>query len=69
MAENGAPNSPTDRRRSSGEKFAALHNLKRNSNPDAFAQRRTSVTEQTAAKPGFFGQLWHNYTRGGAEKK
>ncbi|KAF2239054.1 hypothetical protein EV356DRAFT_501993 [Viridothelium virens] len=72
MAQNASsspPSSPIDRRRSSGERFAALNNLKRNSNPDAFAQRRSSLSDQATNKPGFFGQIWQNYTRGSHPEK
>ncbi|KAI9700542.1 MAG: hypothetical protein M1820_006696 [Bogoriella megaspora] len=59
------PSYPTDRRSSTGtQKFSNLNDLKRNSNPEAFAARRASLTEQTTAKPGFLGTMWHNFTRG-----
>ncbi|KAI0154800.1 hypothetical protein GGR57DRAFT_501997 [Xylariaceae sp. FL1272] len=50
------------RRRSSGPSFDSLMSHKRSSDASATA-RRNSLNEQ---KPnaGFFGSMWHNFTRG-----
>ncbi|MDI1491168.1 MAG: hypothetical protein OHK93_002375 [Ramalina farinacea] len=61
--------SASDRRRSSGtsaQKFAGLHSQKRTSQDATAAARKQSFAEQ-APKPGFFGGLWNNFTKGGGK--
>ncbi|KAI1265956.1 hypothetical protein F5Y18DRAFT_426469 [Xylariaceae sp. FL1019] len=49
-------------RRSSGPSFDSLMNHKRSTDPHA-AARRNSLNEQKPTA-GFFGSMWHNFTRG-----
>ncbi|KAI1376386.1 hypothetical protein F4677DRAFT_445642 [Hypoxylon crocopeplum] len=59
-------NSPTasspTRRRGSGPVFDGLMNQKRASDPSSTA-RRASLHDQKP-QAGFFGQMWHSFTRG-----
>ncbi|KAL2057269.1 hypothetical protein ABVK25_002322 [Lepraria finkii] len=58
--------STAERRRSSGasaQKFANLHNQKRNSQDASATARRASFAEMNKA-PGFFGGMWQNWTKG-----
>ncbi|KAK6078196.1 hypothetical protein SCUP234_05524 [Seiridium cupressi] len=50
----------TQRRRSS--QFEGLMSQKRSSDPTVQARRQSIHDQKPAA--GFFGQMWHNYTRG-----
>ncbi|XXG93839.1 hypothetical protein Hte_000088 [Hypoxylon texense] len=56
-----SPSSPF-RRRGSGPTFDGLMNQKRASDPNSMA-RRASLHDQKP-QAGFFGQMWHNFTRG-----
>lgn len=48
---------------SSAQKFANLHNHKRNSQDAAAAARRASFAEMSKP-PGFLGSMWQNWTKG-----
>ncbi|PSN66122.1 hypothetical protein BS50DRAFT_407267 [Corynespora cassiicola Philippines] len=62
-ASTGSSHSPTERRRSSAaNRFAALEALKRPTDEQS-TQRRASL-QDSYAKPGFFGSMWNNFTRG-----
>ncbi|RWA13518.1 hypothetical protein EKO27_g1580 [Xylaria grammica] len=54
--------STTRRRRSSGPSYENLMNYKRSNDPTSMA-RRASLNEQKP-QSGFFGSMWHNFTRG-----
>ncbi|KAK8089477.1 hypothetical protein PG997_004438 [Apiospora hydei] len=56
------------KRRSSGPGFEGLMASKRSNDPSSQA-RRNSLHDQKP-QAGFFGQMWHNFTRGpdGASK-
>ncbi|KAI8946923.1 hypothetical protein F4801DRAFT_35539 [Xylaria longipes] len=54
--------SATRRRRSSGPSYDSLINSKRSNDPNSMA-RRASLSEQKP-QSGFFGSMWHNFTRG-----
>lgn len=54
--------STSRRRRSSGPSYESLMNYKRTTDPNAMA-RRASLNEQKP-QSGFFGSMWHNFTRG-----
>ncbi|KAI0459251.1 hypothetical protein F5B21DRAFT_499436 [Xylaria acuta] len=54
--------STTRRRRSSGPSYESLMNHKRSNDPNSMA-RRASLSEQKP-QSGFFGSMWHNFTRG-----
>ncbi|KAI1660161.1 hypothetical protein F4813DRAFT_314971 [Daldinia decipiens] len=60
-ADNPTPAGPS-RRRGSGPTFEGLMNQKRGSDPSSIA-RRASLHDQKP-QAGFFGQMWHNFTRG-----
>ena len=47
----------------SAQRFANLHNQKRNSQDASAAARRASFAEMNKA-PGFFGGMWQNWTKG-----
>ena len=47
----------------SAQKFANLHNQKRNSQDVAAAARRASFADQRH-QPGFLGGWWQNFTKG-----
>ncbi|KAK6208394.1 hypothetical protein LQW54_006875 [Pestalotiopsis sp. IQ-011] len=67
MENNKGPSqqgSSPSRRRSSGPAFEGLMSQKRSNDPMVQA-RRQSIHEQKPA-PGIFGQMWHNFTRGGS---
>ncbi|KAI1747953.1 hypothetical protein F4782DRAFT_519052 [Xylaria castorea] len=49
-------------RQSSGPSYESLMNYKRSSDPNSIA-RRSSLSEQKP-QSGFFGSMWHNFTRG-----
>ncbi|KAJ1331110.1 hypothetical protein MN608_04568 [Microdochium nivale] len=61
-------NKPTEqqaspsRRRSSGPSFEGLMALKRDSDPASMARRQSLHDQKPQA--GFFGSMWHNFTRG-----
>ncbi|KAF4309675.1 conidiation-specific protein [Botryosphaeria dothidea] len=62
MADNGNP--ATNRRRSSAsERFASLHQAKRDTGNERASAARASFSEQRPA-PGFLGKLWNDFTRG-----
>lgn len=48
---------------SSAQRFANLHNQKRNSSDMTAAARRASFADQSKA-PGFLGGMWQNWTKG-----
>lgn len=50
------------RRRSSGPSFESLMAAKRSNDPVAMARRQSLHDQKPQA--GFFGQMWHNFTRG-----
>ncbi|PNS17736.1 hypothetical protein CAC42_3131 [Sphaceloma murrayae] len=52
------------RRRSSGAMFSNLSQYKRNPENPAYQQRRQSLTEQSAQKPGFIGTMFNNVFKG-----
>ncbi|KAI1817755.1 hypothetical protein GGS20DRAFT_531625 [Poronia punctata] len=52
----------TGTRRGSGPSYEGLMNYKRSNDPSSVA-RRASLHEQ-GPPPGFFGSMWHNFTRG-----
>ncbi|KAI6093289.1 hypothetical protein F4821DRAFT_78395 [Hypoxylon rubiginosum] len=56
-----SPTSPS-RRRGSGPTFDGLMNQKRASDASSIA-RRASLHDQKP-QAGFFGQMWHTFTRG-----
>jgi len=60
------PRTPTQSSASSG-KFAGLTTQKRNSS-DAIAEARRQSFHEQGQKPGFIGQMWHNFTKGGGGK-
>lgn len=66
-SSNSGTNNPPSRfahRRGSGPAFDSLVNAKRSTDPTSIA-RRASLHEQRP-QTGFFGQMWHNFTRGPA---
>ncbi|KAL1588296.1 hypothetical protein WHR41_02866 [Cladosporium halotolerans] len=62
---------PTDgHRRSSGELFNKITNMKRDPQNDNAAARRASLEEQTVPRgAGPIGDMWNKFTRGTANSK
>jgi hypothetical protein len=58
-----APASPTDRRRSSTQRYANLEAMKRPTD-DESVKKRASYQDARIGTPGFLGQWWNNFTRG-----
>ncbi|KAI0008876.1 hypothetical protein F4779DRAFT_618139 [Xylariaceae sp. FL0662B] len=54
--------SPVSKRRGSGPSFNSLVNEKRSNDPSSMARRASLHDQQPQA--GFFGKMWHNFTRG-----
>ncbi|KAF2405608.1 hypothetical protein EJ06DRAFT_526118 [Trichodelitschia bisporula] len=63
--QDSAPSSPTSQRRKSSGAFANLMQQKRNPNDAEGTARRASFHDQKPGKPGMFGTMWHNFTKGG----
>ncbi|KAJ4305856.1 hypothetical protein N0V90_001388 [Kalmusia sp. IMI 367209] len=61
------PGSPTERRRSSVNRFANLEALKRPQDEQS-VNRRASL-QDSYGKVGIFGSMWNNFTRGSAGPK
>ncbi|KXJ95975.1 hypothetical protein Micbo1qcDRAFT_231119 [Microdochium bolleyi] len=57
-----AEQSPSGRRRSSGPSFEGLMAQKRSNDPVHMARRQSLHDQKPQA--GFFGSMWHNFTRG-----
>ncbi|PSK55232.1 hypothetical protein C1H76_2440 [Elsinoe australis] len=53
----------TSRRRSSSGMFGNLAGYKRDPQNPMYAQRRTSLSEQSTQKPGFIGTMFNKYVR------
>ncbi|KAL6716410.1 hypothetical protein ACLMJK_005977 [Lecanora helva] len=65
-AADASTGSTAERRRSSAssaQKFANLHNQKRNSQDASAAARKASFAEQSHPA-GFFGSMWQSFTKG-----
>ncbi|KAF2810275.1 uncharacterized protein BDZ99DRAFT_462862 [Mytilinidion resinicola] len=60
---NKAPESTSERRRSSVTKPLFANLAAHNRNPET-AARRASFGEQKVGQPGIIGKMWNNWTKG-----